>query len=120
MNDDLERQLQTMRLAAPSAHLDRRMHVIFAEAGRARQPRPRLWRFGLLSGITIATATALVLLAPRFPEPERAVVYRLEATGRMRQLLTETPASQRPLPRFTVSLGAPASPPPPPQRPPSS
>jgi hypothetical protein len=36
------------------------------------------------------------------------VAYRVEPTGLMRQSLTETPVSQRPLPKFTVQVSSPA------------
>ena len=158
--NDLERQLQAMRLAAPSETLDRRMDAAFSaaadsseggarcpqraserppefsnqrvevnalhlrspESGRApaataHRPHRRVSLFALLAGLGAAAVTAgFVLLvtrpAPAPPSlPEGAVVYRLEATGLMRQFLTETPANQRPLPKFTIQSGPPALPP---------
>jgi hypothetical protein len=158
--NDLEHQLQSVRLAAPSETLDHRMAAAFSaaadsSAGGARCPqraserpsefsdqrvednalhlpspvsgreqtaaaRPsyrRISLFALLAGLgATAVAAGLILFAtrptPTLPGPSQsAVVYRLEPTGLMRQFLTEIPASQRSLPRFTVGVGASAFPP---------
>ena len=169
--NDLERQLKSVRLAAPPEALDRRMEAAFSAAadsseGEARcpqrasehppersnqrvgvnalhlrlpesdrakvpvstqTPRRRVALFAWLAGLgATAVAVGLILFATRpaalTPSNpfEGAVVYRLESTGLMRQFLTETPASQRPLPRFTVGVIAPPAPTTPAQPNPSS
>jgi hypothetical protein len=193
--NDLERQLQEVRLAAPSETLDRRMQATFSAAadcsaggarcppldrpfrqaqgpepveglgalslpngqraaerlpassnqrvednalhlrshqsGRAqvattRRPRRRVSLVALLAGLgAAAVAAGLILFAPRPPltpprTSEGTAVYYLEPTGLMRQFLTETPASQRPLPKFTVRVIAPPAPTMPSQPNPSS
>ena len=95
-------------------------HLRSPESGRTQAPagwprRRRVTIYALLAGLGAAAAVAgFILLATR-PAPlippspsESAVVYHLEPTGLMRQFLTETPASQRSLPRFTVGVGSPA------------
>ena len=158
--NDFERQLQAMRLAAPSENLDRRMDTAFsdaevlsaggarcpqraselqpefsnqrvgdnafhlrspesgrAQAATARRPRRRVSLVVLLTGLGAAAAVAGLILRSFHPMPHEidaspnVVAYRLEATGLMRQFLSETPASQRPLPKFTVGVGSPALPP---------
>jgi len=149
--NDLERQLQAIRLAAPPETLDRLMDAAFsaggarcpqrasehpperssqrvednalhlrspesgrAQAAPARRPHRRVSLFVLLAGLgTAAVVAGLVLFATRpthiSPDPsEDAVVCRVEPTGLMRQSLTETPVSQRPLPKFTVQVSSPA------------
>ena len=99
-----------------------------APAASARRSHRRVSLFALLAGLGAAAAAVagFILLATR-PAPltpsnpsEGAVVYRLESTGLMRQFLTETPANQRPLPRFTVGVIAPPAPTTPAQPNPSS
>ena len=158
--NEFERQLQAMRLAAPSETLDRRMQAVFSaevdsSAGGARCPqraseRPpefsnqrvgdnalhlrspesgrtqmasaspsqrRISLFALLAGLGAAAAVAGLILLPFHPMPHQidaspnVVAYHVEATGLMRQFLSETPISQRPLPKFTVGVGSPALPP---------
>ena len=169
--NDLERQLKSVRLAAPSETLERRMEAAFSDATdsseggarcpqrasehppeqsnqrvgvnalhprspesdrakvpvAARRPRRRVALIAWLAGLgATVVAVGLILFAPR-PAPlippgpsESAVVCRLESTGLMRQFLTETPASQRPLPKFTVGVIAPPAPTTPSQPNPSS
>ena len=161
--NDFERQLQAMRLAAPSESLDRRMDTAFSDAevlsaGGARCPqraserppefsnqrvelarrggdnalhlrspesgrtqmasaspsRRRISLFALLAGLGAAAAIAGFVLRWFRPMPHQidaspnVVAYRVEPTGLMRQSLTETPVSQRPLPKFTVQVSSPA------------
>jgi len=108
------------------------LHLRSPESGRAqaaavRRPRRRVSLFAWLAGLgATAVAVGLILFATRpaalTPSNpfEGAVVYRLESTGLMRQFLTETPANQRPLPRFTVGVIAPPAPTTPAQPNPSS
>jgi len=158
--NDLERQLQAMRLAAPSETLDRRMQAVFsaeadfsaggarcpqraserlpessdqrvevnalhlrspesgrAQAATARRPRRRVSLVVLLTGLGAAAAIAGFVLLSFRPMPHQidaspnVVAYRVEATGLMRQFLSETPASQRCLPKFTVGVGSSVLPP---------
>jgi len=181
--NDFERQLQAMRLAAPSETLDRRMNTAFsdaealaaggarcppldrpfrqaqgpepveglgalslpngqraserlpgssnqrvevnalhlrspesgrAQAATARRPRRRVALIALLAGLGAAAAIAGFVLLSFHPMPHEidaspnVVACRLEATGLMRQFLSETPISQRPLPKFTVQANSPA------------
>jgi len=98
---------------------DNALHLRSPESGRAqaapaRRPHRRVSLFVLLAGLgTAAVVAGLVLFATRpthiSPDPsEDAVVCRVEPTGLMRQSLTETPVSQRPLPKFTVQVSSPA------------
>ncbi len=95
--NDLEQRLQSMRLAAPSADLDRRLDDAFRAAGRAgqRSRKPVFWWSFAAATAAVATAAAVLLMWPRRPEPvPRQVVYRVEAQGRLRQLLLD-PAGRR-------------------------
>jgi hypothetical protein len=111
---------------------DNALHLRSPESGRARaatarRPRRRVALFAWLAGLgATVIAVGLILFASRpatltpSNPSEGAVVYRLESTGLMRQFLTETPANQRPLPRFTVGVIAPPAPTTPSQPNPSS
>jgi hypothetical protein len=95
------------------------LHLRSPESGRtqmasASPSRRRISLFALLAGLGAAAAIAGFVLLSFRPMPHQidaspnVVAYRVEATGLMRQFLTETPASQRPLPKFTVGVGSPA------------
>ncbi|MBI2498035.1 MAG: hypothetical protein HYV75_09055 [Opitutae bacterium] len=94
MKADFETQLRRVRLAAPSADLDRRMDSLLAPT---RQTSRRWWL-----GATAATGLAaaiLFLLSPlaRSPAPTQPVVYQIEAQGLMREwLVPPFPKSQTP------------------------
>jgi hypothetical protein len=99
---------------------DNALHLRSPESGRAqaataRRPR-RVSLVVLLAGLGAAAVVSGFILLWFRPIPHQidaspnVVAYRLEATGLMRQFLSETPASQRPLPKFTVGVGSPALP----------
>jgi hypothetical protein len=99
------------------------LHLRSPESDRAKAsvstqtPRRRVALVVLLTGLGAAAAVAGLILLPFHPMPHQidaspnVVAYHLEATGLMRQFLSETPISQRPLPKFTVGVGSPALPP---------
>ena len=102
--NDLEQNLSNMRLSGPSADLDRRM----SETLRAVAPTPRSshglgpwWRLLAFAAAPAAAVFLLVYLAPRQHQPE-SIVYRIEARGRLRQLLLEPPSTADSQPRFTI------------------
>ena len=104
-----EEHLRTVRLAAPSDDLDRRMQETFARAART-QPSPRraiAWRWiGAFAATGIAAVLTLVAIRPRtMPANPNSpqVLCSIEPQGPMRQLLLDSPASNRPPPRFLVS-----------------
>jgi hypothetical protein len=106
---EFERDLANLRLAAPSAALDRRMHDTFSAATRTSSSPRRTslgWQFVGLVAIGAAVALLLVSPWPLHPRPEQ-IVYRIEAKGPMRQLLLEPPASASRLPRLVVNGSTP-------------
>lgn len=104
---ELERNLASLRLAAPSAALDRRMSDTFSAAARTAPSSHRTSLWWWLAALTAAgAATVLLLFAPgsRPPRPER-LVYRIEAKGPLRRLLLDPPASASDLPHFVINEG---------------
>lgn len=105
--DELEQKLKAMRLAAPSTDLDRRMDDVFSMAAARNQKGSRRpvfywWLAAVTAGSGMA---ALFVVAPRRSPstPETvAVVYHIEAQGRMRQMLFNPAASQDQPPRFLL------------------
>ena len=104
-----EEQLRTVRLAAPSDALDRRMQEMFERAARP-QPTPRraiTWRWvGVLAATGIAAALTVVATHEGAVPARQAatqVLCSIEPQGPMRQLLLDSPAGNRPPPRFLVS-----------------
>jgi hypothetical protein len=106
---ELERILANLRLAAPSAALDRRMSDMFSATTRT-PPSLRRTSLGWWLGALAATGAVVTLLLvspwPLHPRPEQ-IVYRIEAKGPMRQLLLEPPASANRLPRLVVNGSTP-------------
>ena len=106
---ELERDLANLRLAAPSAALDRRMNDTFSAVTR---PSPSSRRTSLgwwLVGVTATGAVAALLLVspwPLHPRPEQ-IVYRIEAKGLMRLMLLNPPASANRQPRLVVNGSTP-------------
>lgn len=103
--NELEQNLKNMRLAGPSADLDRRIDETLGAV--ARTPRParipgRWWRIPALAASGAAALFLLVVLAAHHRQPE-TIVYRIEARGRLRQLLLEPPATADSQPRFTIN-----------------
>jgi hypothetical protein len=88
---DPESRLKEMRLAAPSPELDRRISaVLSAVADAAQEPRtPSRWWWLLV--LTASGAAAAVILVGPWPRraPPVPTEYRIEATGRLRQMLLE-------------------------------
>jgi hypothetical protein len=106
---ELERDLANLRLAAPSAALDRRMHDTFSAATRTPSSLRRTspwWWLGALAATGAVVTLLLVSPWPLHPRPEQ-IVYRIEAKGPMRQLLLEPPASANRLPRLVVNGSTP-------------
>ena len=110
---NIEEQLGSAHLSAPSAVLDRRIDRLLGRAASGPVPA-RTARPGLLVAICSlgGAAAVVVALALRSPRPESgrgATVYaqRIEATGAFQQLLLTPPASRRPLPRIEVTVASP-------------
>jgi hypothetical protein len=95
--DSLEHKLASMKLTAPSERLDQRLDETFS-AVRSTSRRTRkvgfLWWAGVMTA-AVAVAAALLLrpaqLPPNRPQP---AVYRIEATGGLRDMLLNSPANQ--------------------------
>lgn len=104
--DDLEQRLQSARLAAPSAELDRRLDQAFRAARRPRRRSRPGWFWWSLAGVTAAGAMAALLFASigRPPPAPRQVVYRIEARGALRQMLLDPAASREGRPHFVVRV----------------
>ncbi len=108
--NELEQQLKTQRLAAPSTALDQRISDAFAAVARSRQSsrnRQIIWWW--FSAFAACGATAALFLSGtlwRHPTPKQ-ITYRIEAQGRLRLLLLEPPASANRVPRFVVTTHAP-------------
>lgn len=103
--NELEHKLRTLRLAAPSAELDRRLEETFSTArkGTVRSHNPGAW-WWLASLATAGGMAALLAVAPRWspPDPTPQVVL-LEAPVLLREmLLNPAGGRERPLPPFTV------------------
>ena len=102
--EDYEQKLKHQRLAAPSAALDRRIEDTFAAArrGRERATRPAFW-WWLAALATVGGVTTLVVISPRRPVPTTEVtIYRIEAEGRLREILLNPAISREPSPQFVV------------------
>jgi len=106
---ELERNLANMRLAAPSADLDRRMSDTFSDAARTAPSSRRTSFWWWLAAATVAGAAAALLLVSPWSLHPRAeqMVYRIEAKGPMRQLLLDPPASAHRLPLLVVNGSTP-------------
>jgi len=96
--NEIEQRLKAARLPEPSVDLDRRLEDAFETAReRARGSRHASWWWG----VGAVAAAGLVVVAglmsrrvPPSPPPGRAIVYQVEAQGRLRDLLV-TPAGTR-------------------------
>ena len=107
MNAEFEHELRTLRLATPSPELDRRVAALLAPAEQQKALRHSIWQLSLFGAMAATTAIMMIGLTP---QPSTPVVYHLEPTTLMRHLLNDSPASQRPLPQFSVSFGSSSSP----------
>lgn len=103
MNEDLEHRLRSLRLARPSAELDRRMDDLFASAANAPTARPGWW-FALMAPLAgVAAALAVFTMQAQRPAPVPApLVCRIEPAGLMREMLV--PAMRGPLPSFEAKV----------------
>jgi len=106
MNDDLEKLLGSVRLAPPSAELDRRMEELLASDTQARLATSRsLWWWLALPVVgTIAASLLLMSWHPVAPRPLPAVLCQIEAKGLMREWLLNPPSASRLPPKMTVSV----------------
>lgn len=104
---EFEQKLCSLRLAEPSSKLDRRIEESFSAAERKAQARVRKAAWWWLLGPAIAAGGVITVLAlsPR-PAPVRAgiVVYRVEAQGRLREMLLQPAASSRAPSAFSVQI----------------
>jgi anti-sigma-K factor RskA len=105
--NDIEQHLKKMRLASPSAELDRRMSETLAAAAQTPRSSRRVSHLRWLVALTAAgTVAGFLLMFPRARQQHsKPVVYRIEATGRLRQMLVEAPSNASSLPPLTVSQG---------------
>ena len=107
--DELEQKLKQTPLAAPSAGLDRRLVEAFAAARRRREASPwaAFW-WGTAALATAGSITALLLVSAHrsFPAPEVAV-YRIEASGRMREMLLNPTMPREAAPQFVFRVNTP-------------
>lgn len=106
MSDELEQRLRALRLARPSAELDRRMDDLLAGAANVPTARPGWW-FALMAPLAgVAAALAIFTMQAQRPAPVPApLVCRIEPAGLMREMLV--PAMRSALPAFeaTVQIG---------------
>jgi|ERR1017187_1091700 hypothetical protein len=105
--NDIEQHLKKMRLASPSTESDRRMSETLAVAAQTPRSSLSVSRWWWLAALTAAGSVAVVLLVFTKAQQKQfgAVVYRIEATGRLRLLLVETPSNKFGMPPLTVSPG---------------
>lgn len=87
--EDFEQQLRAKRLAVPSEDLDRRIDGAFhAARAKVRTTRPFAWWWLAAAAAVGAAAVLLVFAHPQTPAAHSApVVYRVEAKGRLRDML---------------------------------
>jgi hypothetical protein len=105
--NDIEQHLKKIRLAPPSAELDRRMSKTLAAAAWMPRSSRRISLWWWLVALTAAgTVAGFLLMFPRARQQQFGpVVYRIEATGRLHQLLVEAPSNASSLPPLTLSQG---------------
>lgn len=107
--DELEQKLKHTRLAVPSAELDRRIDDAVAAAWRRRKASRKAafwWWTAALA--TAGSITALLVVSTRrsFPAPEVAL-YRIEAQGRMREMLLNSTMTRDASPQFVFRVNTP-------------
>jgi hypothetical protein len=108
--DELEHRLQSQRLAAPSADLDRRIGEAFAIAHAVAEERrrPPLWWWLVPTAVAVSSAAMLLVALPRVRPPVATTVHRIEAEGRLREMLLNSVAdSHSAPPAFVVRIDAP-------------
>jgi hypothetical protein len=109
--NDLEQMLRDMNLTRPSADLDRRISETLESAREAPEPTFRAGqrlRFLALAASGVAVIFLLAQFVARHHQ-QQPTVYRIEATGRLRQLLLEPPSTGDSHTPFNVSGSAPQS-----------
>ena len=103
MSDDFEKQLRTVRLAVPSLELDRRIEAVLGPARRARH----WWWLCALPAAGAAAALALIFQRPS-PVPvavrDQPLVFKIQPSGLMRDLLLTPPARWQTPPVLVVSV----------------
>lgn len=107
--NELEENLQAMRLSAPSADLDRRIDDAFTAVARNRHlsRKKMIWLWlPALGACGVAAALFLVWTQSSRPSSKQ-ITYRIEAQGRMRLLLLNPPSSANPAPRFVITTHTP-------------
>jgi len=105
MNDDLEQHLRALRLARPSAELDRRMDDAFRQASVSDVSMPRRWWWlAALAAGAVAASLALIMKPTAVPASPAPVVYHIEAPDVMREWLVPTSIESRPPPVVIVSV----------------
>lgn len=107
--DELEQKLKHTRLAVPSAELDRRIDDAVAAARRRRNTsRKAAFWWWTTALATAGSLTALLVVFPRrsFPAPE-VEVYRIEAQGRMREMLLGPIINRDAAPQFVFHVNTP-------------
>ncbi len=108
--DELEQKLKCARLAAPSNGLDRRIDDTFAAARRRRTASRHVaafwWGTAALATAGGMAALFVVSARPPFPVPQVAV-YRIEAPGRMREMLLNPTMIRGVAPQFVFRVNTP-------------
>ena len=106
--DELEQRLKAMRLAAPPAEMDRHVDGIFSSARTRKQPRQAAFYWWLAATASVGGVAVLLLVAPRpSPPVPDAMVYHVEAQGRMREMLLNPSKNRDELPPFIVRITTP-------------
>jgi len=87
--DEIEKRMQSMRLAQPSAELDARIEETLASALAPEQVGwlPRIW-WWLTPAAATASLAVLVLVSLNRSRPAiNPIVHHVEAAGQMREML---------------------------------
>ncbi len=95
--DELEQKLAEMRLAAPSEELDRRIDETFRAARNVGRGTRQIGFWWWLAGTTTAGGVAALLVFTSLPSSRMKpvpVVYRIEAQGRLREMLLNASTNQ--------------------------
>lgn len=108
--DELEQRLQSQRLAQPSADLDLRMREAFdaAHTAFAQKQSSRFWLWLTPAAATCSLAALTLVLLPRGQPDALPLVHRIEAEGRLREMLLNSVADHEAAPpSFVVHIDAP-------------
>jgi hypothetical protein len=107
--DELERKLKRARLAVPSGELDRRIGDEIAAASRQRKTSRKTTFWWWMAALATAGSMAALLIVSGsrpVPAPETAVI-RIEAQGRMREMLVAPSMGRDTAPQFQFRVNAP-------------